>query len=454
MLHLKRLLTASICLLSTLPLQAADQVPSLANLLQQSQQQSRQIQQHNREREAAFLQQKQQRAALLKQAQQQLADLKQQNSALKTTFEDNELALAQTQQRLTEQLGELDSLFANAKQAAADLKALRKHSLLSLQQDSSAAIQPFLGESTIFTTAQLNALLQVFQQEIAENGKISTFQQQKVAIDGSMVDSQITRFGNFMLMDTQHLLQYQPDSAQLRTIALDDYADLQQQWFQADTNQLVTVPFDPSQGQLLQLKTQQPTLLDRIQQGGWIGYIIIAIGALGVVFSLAKWLWLMRIHAQVKHQLKHYQKPNQRNPLGRVLQAYKSHQFADLDTVELQLNEAVLDELPRLEQGHSMVKLLSAATPLLGLLGTVTGMIVTFQSITQFGTSDPKLMAGGISQALMTTVLGIVAALPLIFLHNRLMETSRGILHILQQQSAGLLAKHFLRQTQTTDAAQ
>ena len=77
---------------------------------------------------------------------------------------------------------------------------------------------------------------------------------------------------------------------------------------------------------------------------------------------------------------------------------------------------------------------------LLGLLGTVTGMIATFQSITLFGTGDPKLMAGGISQALITTVLGLIAAIPLLLLHNFVATRSKDLVQILEERSAGMVA--------------
>jgi len=134
--------------------------------------------------------------------------------------------------------------------------------------------------------------------------------------------------------------------------------------------------------------------------------------------------------------------PRTDNPLGRVLSVYDNEKSeSDLETLEMKLDEAVLKELPQIEKGLPLIKLLAAVAPLLGLLGTVTGMIATFQSITLFGTGDPKLMAGGISQALITTVLGLVAAIPLLFMHNIVNGRSKRLIQILDQQSAGLIAQ-------------
>ena len=113
---------------------------------------------------------------------------------------------------------------------------------------------------------------------------------------------------------------------------------------------------------------------------------------------------------------------------------------ADTETLELKLSESILREVPKLQSRLTIIKIISVVAPLIGLLGTVTGMINTFQAITLFGTGDPKLMAGGISQALVTTVLGLVVAIPMVFISTLLKTRSKGIINILQQQSAGIIA--------------
>jgi len=122
------------------------------------------------------------------------------------------------------------------------------------------------------------------------------------------------------------------------------------------------------------------------------------------------------------------------------------HSVAGIDLhndelLQLKLDEAVLAEIPALERGNSLIKLLAAIAPLLGLLGTVTGMILTFQAISLFGSGDPKLMAGGISQALVTTVLGLVVAIPLLFSHSVIAYLSRSMIQRLDEQCAGVLAR-------------
>jgi biopolymer transport protein ExbB len=106
------------------------------------------------------------------------------------------------------------------------------------------------------------------------------------------------------------------------------------------------------------------------------------------------------------------------------------------------MDESILKDSSRLTRGLSSLKILAAIAPLLGLLGTVTGLIETFQSITLFGAGDPGLMAGGISQALVTTVLGLTTAIPLILLHSMLASRSRRMVSLLEEQSAGIIALH------------
>ena len=134
--------------------------------------------------------------------------------------------------------------------------------------------------------------------------------------------------------------------------------------------------------------------------------------------------------------------PSTDNPLGRVLAAYESNKGADTETIELKLSEAALKEMPGLTKGLLFIKVISVVAPLMGLLGTVTGMIKTFQVITLYGAGDPKMMAGGISQALVTTVLGLVVAIPMVLLHTVVSGQSRKVINVLQSQSAGLIAEH------------
>jgi biopolymer transport protein ExbB len=200
------------------------------------------------------------------------------------------------------------------------------------------------------------------------------------------------------------------------------------------------VGLDPTRGQLLGLLVQSPSLGERIAQGKEVGYVIIALGIIGVIIAIWRLIVLSTTAAKVSAQIKKPDQPGN-NPLGRVFKVYQDHQGADVEALELKLGEAILRETPKFNAMLPLLKIISVVAPLLGLLGTVTGMIITFQAITLYGAGDPKLMAGGISTALVTTVLGLVVAIPTVFLHTLVSSRARRLTQILQEEAAGILAE-------------
>ena len=196
---------------------------------------------------------------------------------------------------------------------------------------------------------------------------------------------------------------------------------------------------DPSRGAILGLLVMTPGFTERIDQGGPIGYSIIVLGVLAGLLGLVRFLYVVLVSRKVTSQQK-AEKVDDGNPLGRVLNVYENNKETDAETLELKLDEAILRESSTLDRFLWIVKVVSVVAPLMGLLGTVTGMIATFQAITLFGTGDPKLMAGGISEALVTTMLGLFVAIPLTLIHAGVSSFSKGVMDILEEQSAGLVA--------------
>jgi biopolymer transport protein ExbB len=206
---------------------------------------------------------------------------------------------------------------------------------------------------------------------------------------------------------------------------------------------------DSARGVLLGLYVDRPTLGERIELGETIGYVIIAVGVLGLLAFLFQLVILIVVRLAVSRQLKSLDRPTANNPLGRVLLAFKGNKDKieeDSDVAELRITEAVLREVPPLERFQAFLRLCVAAGPLLGLIGTVVGMIITFQSITESGSSDPKLMATGIGQAMIATVLGLGIAIPLLFANALLTSLSKSVVQILDEQSAGILADSIEKQ--------
>jgi biopolymer transport protein ExbB len=259
--------------------------------------------------------------------------------------------------------------------------------------------------------------------------------------DGSEEVIPVTRIGVFNLATAGKYLKFEQGlvaelDRQPETRFTDSTASLQNA-----TSGVAPFGVDPSRGSILALLIQAPSLRERVDFGGTIGYLILAVGAVGLLLWVERVIYLTAISGKVKSQIKS-DTINENNPLGRILAVHEQNKGADVETLELKIDEAILKEMPPLERFLTMIKLISAIAPLMGLLGTVTGMINTFQSMTLFGTGDPKLMAGGISQALVTTVLGIVVALPMLFLHSIVNGMSQRVVHTLEEQSAGIIAVH------------
>jgi biopolymer transport protein ExbB len=201
---------------------------------------------------------------------------------------------------------------------------------------------------------------------------------------------------------------------------------------------------DPARGSIIGLFLDRPSFMERIEKGEAVGYVIIFVGALGMLLALIQAAYLIVTRIKVNAQLKDLNRPQANNPLGRVLLAARSEKGASdsPEVVELRISEAVLREMPALERYQAFLRLAVAAGPLLGLIGTVVGMIITFRVIVASGTSDPKLMATGIGQAMIATVLGLGIAIPLLFINSWLSALSRKIINVLDEESQALLARN------------
>ncbi len=275
-----------------------------------------------------------------------------------------------------------------------------------------------------------------------ETGRISRLTAPVASADGNVTDQDVIRLGDMAAFSNGHWLRKgDGDMAPTMLEQLPARAEKNLAAFAEGKN--MPLMLDPTRGKLLDALMQHPSLLERFHQGGAVGYVVVALGSLGLVVALVQYTYLLIVSARLRRQLKGLDTLRDDNPLGRVLGKFKTlHRGLAPEALEARLDESLLAEQPHLERGQALVKLLAAVAPLLGLLGTVTGMIVTFQAITVFGTGDPQLMAGGISQALVTTVLGLITAVPLLFAHTALTSRSRHIVAILEGRASAVLAEH------------
>ncbi|MEO1903857.1 MAG: MotA/TolQ/ExbB proton channel family protein, partial [Methylococcales bacterium] len=381
----------------------------------------------NHARESAFISEKLKQQQRLKAAKAERKKQERISKKLKKHLEDNEKVLTVLESELRQKGGVLGELLGVARQAAGDLRVDFERSLVSSQFTGRGQQLSLIADNKALPTiAQLEQIWFLLQQEMTESGKVVHFNAEVLSAAGEAQQGRVIRVGTFNALSDGHYLRYLPESEQLAVLVRQpesQFTDLAEEFGSATTGN-ADLGIDPTRGVILSMLIQTPNTLERISQGGIIGYIILTLGAMGFIYALYRLYELMRTGQKMAAQLLSDTAAID-NPLGRVIKDAESHHSPDIETLELVLDEAITREVPVLEKGLGMIKLLAAVAPLLGLLGTVTGMIETFQSISLFGTGDPKLMANGISQALVTTMLGLCIAIPLLFLHSLLASRSK-----------------------------
>ncbi|WP_296218061.1 MotA/TolQ/ExbB proton channel family protein [Pseudomonas sp. UBA2684] len=395
-------------------------------------------------REQAFVAERSERAQLLAGAQAALATQKAEAERLKAEFDRQEAALAEQEKLLAQRVGHLGELFGVVRQSAGDVAGQWQDSLLNAQYPERLQRLKALAESRALpSAADLDGYWMLLLEDLAASGRVEQVELPVVAADGTRSTQPVLRVGAFSAFSPTAFLRYDADAGELLAPAIQPSGLGRVEDFLASSEALARLPIDPSRGTLLAQLQRQPSFWDRLQQGGLVGWVIVTLGVFGLLLAIWRMVYLARVAKGVNAQMHDLSAPRGDNPLGRIIGVLgPKPQLSDLETLELKLDEAILQETPPLEKGQGLLKLLCAVAPLLGLLGTVTGMIVTFQAITQGGGGDSRLMADGISQALVTTVQGLVVAIPLLFLHTLLASRSKGLIQLLEQQSAGLIALH------------
>ncbi|MBI1366254.1 MAG: MotA/TolQ/ExbB proton channel family protein [Alphaproteobacteria bacterium] len=398
----------------------------------------------NKAREQRFLQNRNEQQAQLNQVKAQVAAAAAESTRLEGVMKANQDQIDKLDQELAEKQGQFQELFGAARSAAADLTAQLQKSVISAEYPGrEKELQQIAQTDTLPTESQLRYLWETMIQQIVEQGKVATFTANVAQPDGTSVSKQITRIGPFDAFADGKYLVYNSQQNQLQFLArqpTSSVRDAARRVASYKGDGFVRGVIDPSLGTLLGLIVEEPSLKERINQGGSIGYLTIGLGVLAFVWGIFKWFSLSSTASAVRAQVRK-QKPSKNNPLGRVMLAYEAVDKKDPETVQLALDDAILREIPKIEGGLNLIRIISTIAPLLGLLGTVVGMVITFQSITLFGTGDPKIMANGISVALMTTVIGLVTAIPLVLLYAFTSGAANNIIQILEEQAAGVVAE-------------
>ncbi|GMG87859.1 MotA/TolQ/ExbB proton channel family protein [Biformimicrobium ophioploci] len=436
---------AGIFSVSAVAQDKAASIDELLNLVKQSK--VSETAEH-RKREADFKRQKANQQNLLTQARNTKASEEARSTRLEKQYEDQELLVKEKREQLDERLGSLKELFGHLTSTAGDLRANLDSSIVSAQYPGRGE---FLGQliekmnsaTELPSIEEIERLWYELQREIVESGKVVKFNGTVLLPDGEKAEREVVRVGNFNLVSDGQYLEMTDDFRMAELVKQPGKFQGKAEDLQSSTTGFQAFgvdPTGPTGGSLLKALINTPSLIDKWHQGGLVGYIISAVGVFAALLAIWRLLVLSGMNAKVNAQLRS-DTPNTNNPLGRVLQVAEENKGIDGETLELKMEEAVLKERPGIESGLNLLKIISMVAPLLGLLGTVTGMIITFQAITIFGAGDPKTMAGGISSALVTTVLGLVVAIPTVLLHTLVNGRAKRILHILDEQSAGIVAE-------------
>ena len=392
-------------------------------------------------REAAFAAAMDDQAKLLADAEAALAREETLSQQLEETFASNEIELAQLTDALTAKLGTLGELFGVVRQVAGDTRGHVEESMTSLQlgRERSDFLLELGKSKKLPAITDLERLWYELQREMTESGKVVRFTAPVISGQGETTPKPVIRVGTFAVVSGGRYLVY--EGGKLKELGKQPEARFTSPLgnFEASTSGLAQVAIDPSRGQILKLLVDTPSLTEQFALGGPVGYAIMVLGSIAGLIAVVRWVTLFVTSRQVSVALKN-PVASQSNPLGRVITVYEENAAADPETLELKLDEAIMHETAKLERFIWLIKVVAAVAPLMGLLGTVIGMIQTFQMITLFGTGDPKLMASGISVALVTTMLGLMAAIPLVLLHAAVASSSKRVVDVLEEQSTGLVA--------------
>ena len=411
-----------------------------------------QEQSENDLREEEFKNSRDRQQEILSAEQRELARQERIADELEEIFRANQELLRVAEEAYLKQLGSLNELFGHMQSISTDSRVTFETSLTAAEFGKDR--ESFLGELTskmgdatsLPTITEIERVWYEIMREMKATGEVVKFNTSVINVDGTSVDCEVVRVGVYNAVCGNKYLEYVPTKGQYQFLARQPasrYTSSAGRVSNADASSgyvsFSIDPSGPSGGALLANLIQNPSLLERIDQGGIIGYIILAIGGITLVFAIYKYVILYLMNREVNDQLGTDQAGD--NPLGRVLSVGQTHMKDEIDRLELKLAEAIMAERPSIERGISFVKIVSVVAPLAGLLGTVTGMIITFQQITLFGTGDPKIMAGGISQALVTTVLGLVVAIPTTLAHSFLQSSARSVVDVLEEQATGIVAE-------------
>ena len=407
--------------------------------------------QEQRDREARFRNEKNKQAKMLSDAKAERARLEKEAARLEQKFEANEALLVVAEEQLRERLGSLNEIFGHLAGNTTEARNIMEQSLTAAQfgkdrEDFMTQLGSKMNEGIkLASIEELETLWYELQREINASGEVVKFNADVISTDGNVEKRDVVRVGNFNVVSDGQYLSYSPSRgmySELPSQPAGRYTSSTSDILSENTFpvQFAADPTGPQGGSLLQSLISMPSTAERMTLGGPVGFIIMTIGLLATALFIWRFreLWSMRSAVQAQAVSDSL---SDDNALGRILKIAEQDKNADTETLELKMAEQILKERPSIEGLNWVLKIVSVVAPLMGLFGTIIGMIETFTMITLFGTGDPKTMASGISVALVTTWLGLMVAIPTTFMYATVNNFAKGILGTIEESSTGMVAK-------------
>jgi biopolymer transport protein ExbB len=447
------LLTVAFCCMSSLGSVATAQ--SFDNLIEKVRTEKAAIQTLNRERESRFRADLDAKRKLNADVQQKKTAAEARTNQLDAAFIANEKAIEELNGLLQVNQGNLGELFGVTRLVAGDALGVLTESLNNTQLSSNVGAEEedrlefmrrMSAAAELPSIVDLERIWLELMDEMKAQTEVARYTAPVLQPDGTASEMEVVRVGPFTAYSEGKYLIYTSSNSSLNLLSRQPVdAEIvntaQALVSNASGSGYAKAIVDPAQGALLSQYVERPDFVERIQHGQVVDWVIVAVGAIGVLVAAFQYIYLFVAKAGVSSQLRKLSEPLKGNALGRMLLAVSGSEKEAADVVELRISEAVLREIPRLERFQAFLRLAVAAGPLLGLIGTVIGMILTFESITASGSADPKLMAQGIGQAMIATVLGLGIAIPLLFINAGLVSLSKSIIHVLEEQSTSLMGR-------------
>ena len=444
---MKRLLAIALLCLCAEPY-AASSVETLDDLVRAVRESTERDQQIQRERERRFIEARDERRAMLEGVRSRRVAAEREADRLRAAFEEGEEALAELETHLDETSGDLREVFAVVHEVAGDTLPMLENSMVSVEVGRRGELLERLSATdTLPTAADMRSLWLLLLEEMNLSGKTRRFDTTVISAEGEEGRRQVTRVGTFIALSEGEYLRYLPESGRLLALARQPQGAQPSavRAFEESEAPLSTIPVDPSRGSILALVVQRAGIEEQVQQGGLIGYIIILIGVIGVVLGIERLIVIGVASSRQKKALVSG-KVDGKGALALMHEAAHDDELREnSEALSAKLDEIVATAAHKLNRGLPTLAIFAAVSPLLGLLGTVTGMIETFQVITLFGAGDPRLMSGGISQALITTQLGLAVAIPLLLIHSFVQGRANGMIAELDENAARLFSDERLK---------